>query len=111
MNLKLIKNAGLFSILLLSLGCGSVTIDTGEPPASPKDRTLSYQEYYDGWALGFGGEGRAELDGACPKDRISRIRNYFSFEDILISTVLIGIYTPHTSTITCAKEPQNAARN
>lgn len=57
------------------------------------------------------GEGKAGLDGACPNERISKIRNYFSFEDILITVFTSGIYTPHTSTITCAKEVQNASRN
>lgn len=84
--------------------CGSVTVDTG----LPADSRNKYDEYHDGWALGFAGESGANVKDACPGDRIARVRNYFSFEDLLIGAFTTGIYTPRSSTITCATESADA---
>lgn len=90
--------------LWLGTGCGSVTLTTGQPPSS----TWVYDEYFDGWLLGVGSRGAADLHGACPGENIARIRNHFGLEDILISMITVGLYAPRTSTITCAEEIQRA---
>lgn len=93
------------SILFLSLtACGTVTIDTQYSPS----RDNTYDEYFDGWLMGFAGEGRADLKGACPGDRIARIKVGFSLEDILLGGITQGIYAPHSAKIFCSQENKSA---
>ncbi|MGE0762678.1 MAG: hypothetical protein AB7N80_05320 [Bdellovibrionales bacterium] len=80
---------------------------TLQEPADPKS---VYHEYHDGWGFGFVSDGRADLNQACPHNRIAKIRNYTSLEDAMLGTLFLGIYLPHTTTITCAAEVQNAAK-
>ena len=93
---------------LMNLGCGSITIES-EPVA--KSTPTTYYEYYDGWGYGFGGQGQADLHRACPQDRVARIRNYYSLEDTLMALLTSGIYTSHTSAITCAEGSGHAKNN
>jgi hypothetical protein len=92
------------AILLLTAACGSVTIDTG----LPADKANRYEEYHDGWGFGFAGQAGANVKDACPSDRIARVRNYFSPEDLLIALITAGIYTPRSTTIICATEEAHA---
>lgn len=93
-------------LLLLSVlcSCGSVTFKTSLPP----DTANSYNEYFNFWALAFG-SANVDLHQACPDDRIASIRNYMSGEDVAISIVTSGIYTPRTTKIVCAKGDRHAA--
>ena len=92
-------------IMVFLSGCGSVTLDTG----APQDTSNRFDEYYDSWMLGFAGEGLTDVHNACTQDKIARIRNYFSVEDILLTALTVGIYSPRTTTITCAMETAHAS--
>jgi len=93
------------SLFLLLSACGTVTIKTAYAPS----QDLVYEEYFDGWLLGFAGEGRADLKGACPGDRVALIKVRFSGEDVALGTLTQGIYAPHSAKIYCASEVKNVA--
>lgn len=81
-------------------GCGSITLKT----STNASKKPTYSEYFDIWGVGFGGEGVSSLEGACPNNRIAKIRSYYSLEDILLGTLTSGIYTPRTVNIFCSED-------
>lgn len=94
----------LIGILLFTFGCGSVTFKTSAQP----EPTMAYDEYFNFWVLVFG-SAQVSIDQACPGNRFALIRNYMSVEDVLISWISSGIYTPRTSKIICAAGTVHAA--
>ena len=80
-------------------GCSSVIMKTDAPP----DLTNFYTETFDSWFFGFAGEGKAQLEQAC-QSGVAEIRNFHSTEDVLLTVFSMGIYSPYSSRIVCARK-------
>jgi len=89
----------LFVLFGLLVGCASVDIELAK---SDKAREFALDEFVDLWFLGMVGSPPAvPAEGLCPRSRLVRMTVEHSAEDLLLSLVTIGIYTPRTVRFWC----------
>ena len=88
----------LVAVAALALaGCHAVRYDAGRAPSQRRwEKTIHF------WAWGFQGDGRVDLDAACPEGAASW-QNQQTFGDLLLDLFTLGIYVPRTITVTCAE--------
>lgn len=63
----------------------------------------SYVDYFDSYWWGFKGDNSVSVQKACVDQRPLGIERVQTVEDILITAVTLGIYTPATIKIWCGE--------
>ncbi|MGE0527026.1 MAG: hypothetical protein AB7G93_17610 [Bdellovibrionales bacterium] len=99
------KRAGVRLNLALVLGsallpaCMStkVVLNPEWEPSSPP----VYVDYFDYYWFGFQGHSRVDLDQVCMDQKPHAIQHVKSFEDGVITTLTLGIYSPLTVKVWC----------
>jgi len=99
-----------FAVSLLSVGCGATVVRSGLPAGRPPD---AYDErWHHGFIFGLvDASGPYDLREICPLGW-SEMRVTNSVLGVFLQSVTIGIYTPSSVTIICAKtasDPPDAA--
>lgn len=88
------------SLLLLSAatlgGCYVNNINTGLPPGGAK-----HTEQVSFFLWGLAGDASFDLAQLCPQG-VSKIHEEQDVNDVVLSCVTCGLYSPRTVTITCA---------
>lgn len=86
--------------LLLALavtGCATQTA-TIQPTSHTKDTTQTHQFFLSG----IGQEKTVDVAKVCGgADKVAQVQSTQAPKDILLSVITLGIYTPHTATISC----------
>ena len=85
---------------LALVGCATVKMVPGGH--DPVNTPFAMEENFDFWFFGtVGGPIQYDASFLCPKQNLAKIEIGYSGEDILISTFLLGIYTPKTARFWC----------
>ncbi len=87
-------------------GCHAVRYDAGRPPSARRyERTVHF------WLWGFKGDGRIDLDAACPEG-VARFHSGASALQWVGEVVTLGFWSPRTVVVECAEAshaPRRAA--
>ncbi len=78
-------------------GCHAVRYDAGRP-ASPR----RYEKTIHFWLWGFKGDGRVNLDDACPEG-VARFRSESTALQWVAQVVTIGFWSPRSVVVECAE--------
>lgn len=102
--LPLLRSALLLSAVLLLLpGCYQAQITTDRAPSDTVVEEKWVASYLNGLVAA-----KVDVSEDCP-DGIAAAERNFSFLNGLVSTITLGIYLPHTVTITCAANVSSSA--
>jgi hypothetical protein len=63
----------------------------------------TYEDYFDTWWWGLSGSPEVSLQKVCMDQKPLAFQRVKSLEDIIISTVTLGIYAPTTVKIWCGE--------
>lgn len=91
------RRRALAAIAALALtGCHAVRYDAGRP-ASPRrwEKTIHF------WLWGFRGDGRVDLDAACPEG-VASFESHATALGWVAQVVTLGFWSPRRVTVTCA---------
>lgn len=78
-------------------GCHAVRYDAGRPASQRRyERTVNF------WLWGFQGDGRVDLDAACPEG-VARFRNDATFLQWVAQVITIGFWSPRRVVVECAE--------
>jgi hypothetical protein len=80
-------------------GCMSVTLSLS--PKWDSESKPVYEDYVDYWWWGLRGKPRLNLQKICVDQKPYAVRRLKSGEDIFITFVTLGIYTPSTVRVWC----------
>ena len=96
---------GIFLLhLLFFTNCVSVRVEL-----EPKyEKTTSFVHYSHYGLFGLIGRDYVDIQSACMQGKPVHIRNYFSFEDLLFTVTLLGLYTPKSTEVQCELPHQEA---
>jgi Bor protein len=83
--------------LVAATGCYQMTIKNGGAAEPPVERRQNL------FALGFYGDPNVDVKKECPHG-VANVASRFSAEDVLLTMASVGIYSPRTLTIECARE-------
>ncbi len=95
------KLALLATLLLTLSGCMTTRVvfsDKFDPRAKP-----AYVDYFDYYWLGFRGEREVALQKVCMDQRPHAIVRTKTAEDVLLTYITVGIYSPVTVKIWCGE--------
>ena len=93
-------NLLIFAATLLT-GCMSTKFVL-DPKWNPQTKP-AYEDYFDGWWWGLDGRAEVSLQKVCMDQRPLAFQRVKTGEDIVISFVTLGIYTPTTVKIWCGE--------
>lgn len=98
-------------VIAASLGCYRATVDTG---LTPSDRVVR-KESASAWLGGLVGPEKVEAQKQCP-DGVAQVKTEQSLLNQVVGYVTLGIYTPMTIQVTCARPgvgspPNNTTKN
>ena len=83
-------------------GCHAVRYDAGRAPSERRwERTIHF------WAWGFKGDGRVDLDAACPEG-VASFHSEAGFGGWLAQVVTLGFWSPRKVVVMCAEGPRIA---
>jgi hypothetical protein len=78
-------------------GCHTVRYDAGRPPSPRRwEKTIHF------WLWGFQGDGRVDLDAACPEG-VASFRSEATALGWVAQVVTIGFWSPRLVTVVCAE--------
>jgi len=90
-------------LFLLQLSCVSVNIELRPNPG----RSTSFIHYSHYGVLGLIGSSSIDMQLACMEGEPIRIKNYFTFEDILFIITTAGLYFPKSTEMWCELPDQD----
>lgn len=77
-------------------GCHAVRYDAGRPASARRwEKTIHF------WLWGFAGDGRVDLDAACPEG-VASFKSEATALGWVAQVVTIGFWSPRRVTVTCA---------
>lgn len=77
-------------------GCHAARYDAGRPPSNRRwERTIHF------WMWGFQGDGRVDLDAACPEG-VASFRHESTALGWVAQVVTVGFWSPRRVTVVCA---------
>ncbi|MGE4131483.1 MAG: hypothetical protein AB7F86_07575 [Bdellovibrionales bacterium] len=86
-------------LFLVASGCVSKKVRMQTDAELP--RQASYEDYFDSYFWGFVGKNSVSLEQACVDQRPLAFEKRRSGEDIFLTAITLGIYTPTTVRIWC----------
>ena len=97
------RRRALAAVAALSLaGCHSVRYDAGRVPSQRRwERTIHF------WLWGFQGDGRVDLDAACPEG-VASFHSEAGFGGWIAQVLTLGFWSPRTVVVVCAEGPRIA---
>jgi hypothetical protein len=88
------------AVSLALAGCHAVRYDAGRPPSQRRwEHTVHF------WAWGFKGDGRIDLDAACPEGA-ARFHVEQSALGWVAQVVTLGFWSPRKVVVECAEVPR-----
>jgi len=91
------RRSALAAAAVLALaGCHTVRMQTGRPETQRR-----YETTVHFFLWGLAGEGRVDLDAACPEG-VASIHSGVTFPGWLAEVVTLGIWSPRTVVVDCA---------
>jgi hypothetical protein len=98
-----LRRTALAALAALSLaGCHAVRYDAGRAESPRRwERTIHF------YAWGFKGDGRVDLDAACPEG-VASFRSEAGFLGWVAQVLTLGFYSPRKVTVVCAEGPRVA---
>jgi hypothetical protein len=104
------KTFFVFSLVLgamLSHGCSTVTIrDKGSAEIS-RDANYDSSQAFFFW--GLAGEKHIDVREICDKRQVEQLQTQRSFVDGVLTVITLGIYSPRTARVWCARTQERAA--
>ena len=94
----MIRKALLCAVLISSVGCYRITVETGAPAAETKI-DLPWQK---SWVLGIVPPDTINAKAACPRG-VSKVMVEHSFLNMVVSALTWNIFTPIHPVVTCAR--------
>lgn len=92
------QTRALAAVAFLTLaGCHAVRYDAGRAPSQRR-----YEKTVHFWLWGFKGDGRIDLDAACPEG-VARFRNEATALQWVAQVLTIGFWSPRRVTVHCAE--------
>ncbi len=89
----------LLLISWLMLGCMSTTVVFDEKWQSSSKPT--YTDYYDQYFIGFSGVSVVHLEKVCMDQKIHAAQKIKTSEDMILTGLTLGIYSPVTVNVWC----------
>ncbi|MEO1267972.1 MAG: hypothetical protein AAFX99_07735 [Myxococcota bacterium] len=99
MNKTTMRWMGVLAVLLLFLSTGCYRTVLENPSASTGGATISMTNNH--FLFGLAGTSQIPVKSMCPNG-VKRIENVRTFGDGFLGVLTFGIYTPHTTRLTCA---------
>ena len=62
-----------------------------------------YEDYFDGWWWGLSGQAQVSLQKVCMDQRPYAVRRVKGAEDIALTVITLGIYSPTTIQVWCGE--------
>jgi hypothetical protein len=84
------------AVALALAGCHAVRYDAGRPPSQRR-----YEKTVHFWLWGFKGNGRVDLDAACPEG-VARFRSEATALQWVAQVVTVGFWSPRRVVVHCA---------
>jgi hypothetical protein len=78
-------------------GCHAVRYDAGRAPSQRR-----YERTIHVWLWGFKGDGRVDLDAACPEG-VARFRSEATALGWVAQVLTVGFWSPRRVVVTCAE--------
>jgi hypothetical protein len=93
-----VRRTALAAVAALALaGCHAVRYDAGRPPSQRRwERTIHF------WLWGFKGDGRVDLDAACPEG-VASFESQATALGWVAQVVTFGFWSPRSVTVVCAE--------
>ena len=97
------RTRALVAVVTLALaGCHVARYDAGRAPSQRRwEKTVHF------WAWGFKGDGRIDLDAACPEG-VASFRSEAGFGGWIAQVVTLGFWSPRKVTVVSADGPRVA---
>lgn len=80
------------------MGCNKVTYVN--PSTMPTGKVVEETGHY--FILGLAGETEIHAEGYCPEG-VSQVQSRFTFGDMLLTVLTLGIYAPRTYEVSCGR--------
>jgi len=80
-------------------GCHAVRYDAGRPPSHRR-----YEKTIHFWMWGFQGDGRVDLDAACPEG-VARFHSEATALQWVAQVLTVGFWSPRRVVVVCAEGP------
>ena len=94
--------AALSAVLLLALsGCMSTRI-TLDPKQTRRDQP-TYEDYFDYYWFGLSGKNSVDVQQVCMDQKPAEIREVKSVDDVFLTWITLGIYSPLTVQVWCGE--------
>lgn len=92
------RRRALAAVAALALaGCHAIRYDAGRPPSQRRwERTVHF------WLWGFQGDGRIDLDAACPEG-VASFSSRATALGWVAQVVTLGFWSPRQVTVVCAE--------
>jgi hypothetical protein len=92
------RAAAVLAALALA-GCHAVRYDAGRPESQRRwEKTIHF------WLWGFQGDGRVDLDAACPEG-VASFKSEATVLGWVAQVVTVGFWSPRKVTVVCAEGP------
>lgn len=89
----------IFAVASSQIGCYSVRYQTRTTEAGKRHEIPAHFFFW-----GLAGEKDVDLDAVCPEGPV-RWSNHASAADVLLTLVTLGLYSPRTIVVECARTP------
>lgn len=90
---------------LFNLSCVSINIEL--EPSTKQQPSFTYYSHYG--LFGLIGSDSLDAKQICIDSNPVRIKNYFSFEDLLFAVTTLGLYTPKSTKVWCESTNQESS--